>query len=117
MIKSALDAVMVQKKQSRAVGGSIGHFEGSSANAIPANVLAAVEHTLPESQDEETLEGRSLCIFGPSNTFRKWLAYVIWHPRFEQGIIFLILFSSVTLALDAPGLDPHGKTKRFLVRC
>lgn len=107
---------MVQKKQGKLAGSSAARLDMGSLNAIPQNIIAAVEHTVPESQDEETLEGRSLGIFGPSNPLRKWLAFIIWHPRFEQAIIVLIFFSSITLALDSPRLDPHGGMNAFLVR-
>jgi len=117
MIKSALDAVMARKKlQSCGGGASAPPSTRPSLSALPPNVVAAAEHTVPDSQDEETLEGRALCVFGPQNALRAALAAVIWHPRFEQAIIVLICASSITLALDSPTIDPDGRLKQVLVR-
>ena len=123
-MKSALDSVMARKKQQG--GGGIGGTASAAPSArpslssMPASVLNAVEHTVADGggapSDEETLEGRALCIFGPHSGLRAALAAAIWHPRFEQAVIVLICLSSITLALDSPRLDPEGRTKHVLVR-
>lgn len=62
------------------------------------------------------LEGHSLFIFGPTNPIRICLARIVWHQKFEQLIITLIVLSSIVLAIDAPRLDPNGTLKATLVR-
>lgn len=85
--------------------------------SMPSNVVSIADHAMEqEHSDEEGLQGRSLFLFGPTNRFRKMLAAIIWHPRFEQVVIALICLSSITLALDSPRLHPNGKFKQVLVR-
>jgi hypothetical protein len=62
------------------------------------------------------LEGRSLFFFGPSHPVRCYLAWIVWHRRFEQLILALIGLSSIILAMDAPKLDPNSRLHSTLVR-
>lgn len=62
------------------------------------------------------LEGHSLFIFGPRHPVRIFLARIVWHQKFEQFIITLIVLSSMVLAIDAPNLDPNSRLKATLVR-
>lgn len=75
---------------------------------------------LQDEADQSTvssmLEGRSLFVFSPTNPIRIFLARIVWHHRFEQFIITLIVLSSAVLAIDAPSLDPDGRLKAILVR-
>jgi hypothetical protein len=75
---------------------------------------------LPDDVDWSTissmLEGHSLYIFGPRHPVRIFLARIVWHKRFEQLIITLIMLSSIVLAIDAPTLDPSSRLKATLVR-
>lgn len=52
------------------------------------------------------LEGNSLWVFGPKNRFRKMVAKLVKAPHFESFIIFLIIASTVTLAMEKPLNDP-----------
>jgi hypothetical protein len=87
--------------------------EVSQASQRESNVVDA-EHG-DASCDTVTLEGRSLGLFGPNNIIRRVLARIIWHPRFEQVVIVLIIASSITLAMDSPTLDPESRFKKVLV--
>lgn len=53
-------------------------------------------------------------LLGPDNPLRAGLARLVAHPYFENGILLLILASSVALALEKPGLDPQGDLKQAL---
>jgi len=51
------------------------------------------------------LNERSLYCFAADSSCRKQLAYIVVHPVFENMILFLIVASSITLAMDQPGLQ------------
>jgi hypothetical protein len=75
---------------------------------------------LQDDMEEDTassmLEGHSLFIFGPRHPVRIFFARIVWHQRFEQLIITLIVLSSIVLAIDSPSLDPDSTLKAVLVR-
>lgn len=75
-----------------------------------------LQDDMEQSYVSNMLEGHSLFIFGPHNPVRVFLARIVWHQRFEQLIITLIVLSSIVLAIDAPSLDPNGDLKATLVR-
>jgi hypothetical protein len=54
------------------------------------------------------LSGTSCCVLGPDNWLRRKLAQLITHKHFENGILLLIFFSSIILALEMPSLDHDG---------
>jgi hypothetical protein len=54
------------------------------------------------------LSGTSCCLLGPDNWLRQKLAQLITHKQFENGILMLIFFSSIILALEMPSLDRKG---------
>ena len=60
------------------------------------------------------LQGISLLLLGPNNWLRLQLARVVGHPWFEHFLLLLIFLSSITLALDTPGLDADSKLKHAL---
>jgi hypothetical protein len=45
---------------------------------------------------------------------RLQMARLIGHPWFENFLLLLIFLSSITLALDTPGLDSASKLKHAL---
>jgi voltage-dependent calcium channel L type alpha-1D len=92
-------------------GGNKQSFTAGSR--IPSHMLSQ-QDTKPESVSN-MLEGRSLFVFGPRNPLRMFLAVIIWHPRFEQLIIALIMMSSIVLAIDSPSVDKDGALKAALV--
>ncbi|KAF6257951.1 Ion transport protein-domain-containing protein [Scenedesmus sp. NREL 46B-D3] len=55
-----------------------------------------------------TLSGTSCCVLGPNNWLRQKLAQLVTHKQFENGILVLIFFSSIILALEMPSLDRDG---------
>jgi len=60
------------------------------------------------------LRGDSLGVFGPTNVFRVGCQYIVEQSWFENLILFFIVISSVSLALDEPTLDPNSDLKRGL---
>merc|ERR1719482_601331 len=63
--------------------------------------------------DEESGD-RSCLLFSWSNPVRRGAAYVVWHPWFDPFIIFLIIFSSIMLAIDDPRASDHRPVKVFV---
>merc|ERR1719506_2156307 len=63
--------------------------------------------------DEESGD-RSCLIFSWSNPVRRGAAYIVWHPWFDPFIIFLIIFSSIMLAIDDPRASDHRPIKVFV---
>eukprot|EP00657_Telonema_sp_P-1_P010085 TRINITY_DN4377_c0_g1_i1.p1 TRINITY_DN4377_c0_g1~~TRINITY_DN4377_c0_g1_i1.p1 ORF type:complete len:421 (+),score=130.40 TRINITY_DN4377_c0_g1_i1:2-1264(+) len=53
----------------------------------------------------DELTGVSLWLFHPSNSFRLRMQQFVIHPLFDNVVLFLILISSITLAMDVPTLD------------
>lgn len=64
----------------------------------------------PDSADEYS----SLCVFGPESPVRRKLKFIVKHPRFDQLLIVLIVFSSVLLALENPLYDPNSTIQLIL---
>lgn len=95
-------------------------FKKRSLSVHPTLPRTPSRMFLHQAVDPETisdmLEGRSLFIFGPQHPLRVFLAMIVWHPRFEQLIITLIMMSSIVLAIDSPSLDEDGALKAALVR-
>ena len=60
------------------------------------------------------LHGRSLFIFRETNPVRKFISKVTNHWCFEWFIIFLIIFSTLTLAFEHPLDDPESEKVRVL---
>jgi hypothetical protein len=56
----------------------------------------------PQEDGSFTRDQISLGCLPPSHWFRKGAAVLVAHPVFEQIILFLILISSINLALDEP---------------
>ena len=63
--------------------------------------------------DEESGD-RSCLIFSWRNPVRRGAAYVVWHPWFDPFIIFLIIFSSIMLAIDDPRASDDRTIKVFV---
>lgn len=60
------------------------------------------------------LTQRSLYLFQPDSRIRVALAHVVVHPVFENLILFLIITSSVTLAMDQPDLKKGSELYNVL---
>ena len=115
-LKAALDVVFMRKKWGNDEAAEEA-VRRRKLQSVPSNVVSIADNAMEQEHTEaEGLQGRSLFLFGPTSRVRKLLAAIIWHPRFEQGVIALICLSSITLALDSPRLDPNGKFKEVLVR-
>lgn len=74
-----------------------------------------LQDDIDQSTVTSMLVGHSLCILGPRNPVRVFLARIVWHQKFEQLIITLIVLSSIVLAIDSPSLDPNSGLKAVLV--
>lgn len=62
-------------------------------------------------------KGKSLFLFGPDNTFRAICNSLSRHPAFEWFIIFLIVVSTVTLAIEHPLDNPDSEKLKILGIC
>lgn len=60
------------------------------------------------------LRGRSLYLFPASNPFRKFLHRIVFFSYFDTIVLFLIIISSILLAMDNPLNDPNGEMSQTL---
>ena len=74
--------------------------------------------TFDSSKKEDfELEGNSLCMFGPQNSFRKSVSALIRNIHFDNAVLLLILVSTVLLCMEMPLADPKGEYVRVLGIC
>lgn len=57
---------------------------------------------------------RALFLFGTKNPLRRGCAAMVTNPGFEQFVLFLILVSSIVLAIDSPLLNPDSGMAKVL---
>ena len=89
-----------------------------SANASQSNFMAMTKKKLASTLAElplkmnynyDDLVGRSFCLLGSGNCFRR-LCYRITKFRFfEPFILFMIIFSTILLTLETPLDDPNSE--------
>ena len=60
------------------------------------------------------LKGVSLFMFSPTHPLRVLLARIVLHPFFDLVVMFIIIGSSLALALDYPRLAPSSALKQAL---
>lgn len=58
--------------------------------------------------------GRNTFCCGPTNCFRRGCQIIVESPYFNNTILFLIIVSTVTLALETPLDDPKGEKLEIL---
>lgn len=65
---------------------------------------------------EETyvLKGHSLFLLGPTNPVRTLISSITKHVLFEAIVIFVIVVSSIKLAMENPLEDPHDTKREIL---
>ena len=89
---------------------------GGEASAVPTggdDDAKPRRKSLTPAKDEESGD-RSCFIFSWANPVRRGCAFVVWHQWFDPFIIFLIVFSSIMLAIDDPRADDTMPVKVFL---
>ena len=59
-------------------------------------------------------KGKTLFLFGSTNPFRITCGHIVSHDKFDQGILVLIIISSLLLAVDNPLNDPSGPVASIL---
>jgi len=74
----------------------------------------AEEQTDLQQDDVKILEGNSLMIFSTSNPIRLSLQTVVQQIWFENVILFFIMLSSISLAMDEPILSADSDLKQGL---
>eukprot|EP01083_Nonionella_stella_P162263 532512_1 len=52
--------------------------------------------------------GRAWYLFGTESKIRRLAASIVYHPFFDNGILVLIILSSLIMALQHPGIDPRS---------
>ena len=82
-----------------------------SAGALDTSALEAEENS------REHLQYSSLFMLSGSNKLRLALTNVASAKWFEFVILFVILFSSVPLAMDSPSVDPTSRLREVLDMC
>lgn len=78
--------------------GSIGEY--SSSKNSEDDKKSTTSHNRHGHQKKRVLCRKSLYIFTQDNFLRKFCLSVIYHPKFESVILFMIIVSSIKLALD-----------------
>ena len=71
--------------------------------------------TLPQL-DPQSPQGYSLFCFSPANRWRRMAITIVESEAFDRVMIFVIVISSVCLALDVPRLDAASELAWWLVR-
>ena len=84
---------------------------GAREGALDTSALEAEENS------REHLKSSSLFIMSGTNKFRLMLTSIASAKWFEFLILFVILFSSVTLAMDSPSVDPDSRLREILNVC
>jgi len=64
--------------------------------------------------EPEPLSGVSMWIFSTDNRLRQILSRFVIHPMLDNFVLTMIVASSITLALEEPGLDPNSDLANFL---
>eukprot|EP00163_Fabomonas_tropica_P014779 TRINITY_DN2686_c0_g2_i1.p1 TRINITY_DN2686_c0_g2~~TRINITY_DN2686_c0_g2_i1.p1 ORF type:complete len:1526 (-),score=377.56 TRINITY_DN2686_c0_g2_i1:447-4610(-) len=80
----------------------------------PSLLPGEEEHSEGSEGGTPRLRSKSLFLFLPDNQLRVALARIVFHPVFEGIIIFLIVVSSVLLALENPSITKGSTMQRFL---
>lgn len=77
-----------------------------------------IARAYPQEYGEKSIfpltRGKSIGIFAHDSRLRIVAALVVEHRYFDRGVLFLILISSVLLAIDSPLLDPNSSLKKTL---
>lgn len=83
------------------------HLMDEEAFDNPEEPFAAAEkppsvvHVVPDQMQPNPLKGKSLGIFSPESTIRKFLCEVLIHPVTEPAILVLIIVQTILLAVDS----------------
>eukprot|EP00755_Sulcionema_specki_P039239 Sspe_Gene.24208::Locus_9544_Transcript_1_1_Confidence_1.000_Length_4909::g.24208::m.24208/K04851/CACNA1D; voltage-dependent calcium channel L type alpha-1D len=83
--------------------GSTDTSGSRGASKLGGAFTAYHERTLAHSPDlPATNGGFSLMVFGPKNTLRIYITYLVTHRYFERALLAAILVSSMLLAIEDP---------------
>jgi hypothetical protein len=73
---------------------------------VGSTMLSYTRAGLPKVH--RTNGGWALFVLGPENPLRVAVSSVVTHPRFDEGVLLLIVISSVLLALEDPRAEKAG---------
>ena len=59
---------------------------------------------------------KSLCIFEETNSFRTLMSKIEKSSYFQNGILFMIIISSIALAFENPLTDPESTEATILIK-
>lgn len=76
-------------------------FDTQAETFVTAEKPPSVAHVVLEQMQPNPLKGRSLGIFSPESTIRKFLCEVLVHPVTEPAILALIIVQTILLAVDS----------------
>ena len=91
-----------------------GEGEEAAEEEAPASPSMSLDD-LNKPKELEPLEGTSLFCLPPDSGIRKACQALAESSAFDSFIIFLIIASSICLALDVPRLDQESELKSWLV--
>ena len=83
------------------------HIQCSRA---PSSAAASEDTLSPEAH----LVGHALMVFSPTHPLRWIIHRVVSHRFFERLIVFLILCSSISMAMESPSLDESSSMGRLV---
>eukprot|EP00198_Chlamydomonas_reinhardtii_P012138 XP_001701475.1 voltage-gated Ca2+ channel, alpha subunit [Chlamydomonas reinhardtii] len=98
---------------SRSIGRSIGRSVSRTLQRAMSSIRSIREVRHNEHLAKQ-IKGRSLLLLDPEHWVRWRAARMVHHTHFETVILGLIVLSSITLALDSPGLDPDSQLAQAL---
>jgi hypothetical protein len=99
-------------------GGSSGQGEQDGLQKLRQDGLQMAQQHEEEGPNVQCAllipQHTSLFVFKPTNPFRRWCHGMVTHTHFETAILFLVVISSVLLALESPFEPPDSATAQFL---
>lgn len=78
-------------------------------SAVAKNKMTEIKKTVKLEEKSLMLRGKSFGIFSSKNSFRRICVDVTSHKYFEGVVLFMIICSSIFLALDEPNVQRNSK--------
>ena len=100
---SSPDSKVANKSAAKLLSEGAKQLQGTAGD-----LLANIEGVSSESESVQSFQNVSLLFLKSDNTFRLKCVEIVSNAHFDNFIIFLIIFSSFTLAIDSPLNNPES---------
>jgi len=94
--------------------GNVARMTTSAMFTSPSAIRGGDPSVVRNLRKKKRLYGNALCLIPPTNPWRQQLGKLVQSNRFENLIIFLIVTSSILLAIDSPLADPSSPLSQWL---